>query len=171
MGAVVVALDNNLEIIESQQVLVGPMDQWSVHVAKLMRIFYAIITVFKIGHQRPRTEYKGTATILCDSRSALQAIQDPGNKSDKRITHAILQAAVEVHAEGIALYLQWIPWSLRPPGNETAGQLAKDAASPGISHFFRPLLTREKAFIREGIRAQWKREWNSSNTRRSPAKN
>lgn len=49
-------------------------------------------TVFKVNHQQPRTEHNGTtrATILCDSRSALQAIQNPGNKSGQRIIHAIL---------------------------------------------------------------------------------
>ena len=55
LGAAVVALDDNLEVIESQQVQVGPMDRWSVHVAELIGIFYAISTVFKIGHQRPGT--------------------------------------------------------------------------------------------------------------------
>jgi hypothetical protein len=43
-----VALDDNSEIVESQQVQVGPMDRWSVHVAELIGIFYAISIVFKI---------------------------------------------------------------------------------------------------------------------------
>jgi hypothetical protein len=108
LGAAVVALDNNLEVIESQQVQVGPMDRWSVHVAELIGIFYAVSTVFKISHQHPRAEQNqtNTATILCDSRSALQAIQNPGNKSGQHIIHAILQAATEVQAKGITLRLQ-----------------------------------------------------------------
>ncbi|KAJ9481485.1 hypothetical protein VN97_g11991 [Penicillium thymicola] len=164
LGASVAALDDNLEVIESQQVQVGPMERWSVHVAELIGIFYAISTEFKIGHQQPRTTHSGTttATILCDSRSALQAIQNPGNKSGQGITHAILQAAAEVQAQGIALRLQWIPGHCDNPGNDAADWLAKVAASPGKSHSFRPLLTREKAFIRDNIRAQWGREWNSS---------
>ncbi|KAI2750206.1 hypothetical protein DTO006G1_9892 [Penicillium roqueforti] len=98
LGAAVVALDNNLEAIESQQIQVGPMDRWSVHVAELIGIFYAVSAVFKVSHQRSRTEHYGTitATILCDSRLALQAIQSLGNKSGQRIIHAILQAATEV---------------------------------------------------------------------------
>ena len=164
LGAAVVALDNNLEVIESQQVQVGPMDRWSVHVAELIGIFYAISTVFKISHQRPRTEHNGTttATILCDSRSALQAIQNPGNKSGQRIIHAILQAATEVQAKGIALRLQWIPGHCDNPGNDAADRLAKDAASPGKTHPFRPLLTRKRALIRDTIRAQWEQEWKLS---------
>ncbi|OGE46524.1 hypothetical protein PENARI_c208G11671 [Penicillium arizonense] len=164
LGAAVVALDNNLEVIESQQVQVGPMDRWSVHVAELIGIFYAVSTVFKISHQRPRTEHNGTttATILCDSKSALQAIENPRNKSGQRIIHAILQAAAEVQAKGIALRLQWIPGHCDDPGNDAADRLAKDAASPGKTHPFRPLLTRKRALIRDKIRAQWEREWKAS---------
>ena len=108
LGAAVAALDKNLEVIESQQVQVGPIDRWSVHVAELIGIFYAVSTVFKISHQRPRTEHNRTttATILYDSKSALQAIANPGNKSGQHIIHAILQAAAEVQAKGIALRLQ-----------------------------------------------------------------
>jgi ribonuclease HI len=140
------------------------MDRWSIHVAELIGIFYAVSTVFKISHQRPRTEHNGTttATILCDSKSALQAIENPGNKSGQRIIHAILQAAAEVQTEGIALRLQWIPGHCDDPGNDIADQLAKDAASPGKTHPFRPLLTRKRALIRDTMRAQWEREWEAS---------
>ncbi|OGE46890.1 hypothetical protein PENARI_c093G11063, partial [Penicillium arizonense] len=164
LGAAAVALDKDLQAVESKQVQVGPMDQWSVHVAELIGIFYAISTVFKISHQRPSTEHNGTttATILCDSTSALQAIENPGNRSGQRIIHAILQAAAEVQAKGIALRLQWIPGHCDDPGNDAADRLAKDAASPGKTHPFRPLLTRKRALIRDKIRAQWEREWKAS---------
>lgn len=49
LGGAVSALDDALEVIESQQVQVGPMDRWSVHVAEMIGILYAISTVFKIG--------------------------------------------------------------------------------------------------------------------------
>lgn len=88
LGAAVVALGNNLEVVESQQVQMGPKDRWSVHVAELIGIFHAISTVFKIAHVRTRpSEGTTTATILCDSKSALQAIRNPGNKSGQRIIH------------------------------------------------------------------------------------
>jgi hypothetical protein len=41
-GAAVVAFNDNLEVAESQQVQVGPMGRWSIHVAELIGIFYAI---------------------------------------------------------------------------------------------------------------------------------
>ena len=116
-----------------------------------------------MAHQRSRTDDRQTsATILCDSRSALQAIQSVRNKSGQRIVHAIHQAATEIQAAGIALRLQWVPGHCDNPGNDAADRMAKQAASPGKSHPFRPLLTRERAFIRSTIIAQWEQEWRTS---------
>jgi hypothetical protein len=98
LGAAIVTLNGSDEVIESQQVQVGPIDRWSVHVAELIGIFYAVNMVFKLFHQRSNA-VNGVpviATILCDSKSALQAIQNVKNKSGQRIVHAILQAATEV---------------------------------------------------------------------------
>ncbi|KAK9847082.1 hypothetical protein MYU51_020481 [Penicillium brevicompactum] len=96
LGAAAVALDGNLEIIEGQQIQVGSTNRWSVHVAELIGIFYVIGIVFKIAHQRLRLiDGQQSVTTLCDSRSALQAVQSARNKSGQRIVHAILQAATE----------------------------------------------------------------------------
>jgi ribonuclease HI len=111
------------------------MDRWSVHAAELIGIFHAISTVFKVAHARPRANRTTTtATILSDSKSALQAIQNPGNKSGQRIIHAIRQAASEVQADGITLCLQWLPGHCENAGNDAANRLAKDAAYPGKTH-------------------------------------
>jgi ribonuclease HI len=164
LGAAVVALDENQDVMGSEQVQVGPMNRWSVHVAELIGIFYAISMVFKLAHQRPTDTYGDpmTATILCDSKSALQSIQNARNKSGQRIVHAILSAATEVQARNIALRLQWIPGHCDDPGNDAADRLAREAARPGKTHPFRPLLTRENAHSRGKIRAQWEHEWKSS---------
>ena len=162
-GAAVVTFNDDMEMVESQQVQVGPMDRWSVHVAELIGIFYAISTVFKMAHRQPRPEDRqATATILCDSKSALQAIKSVRNKSGQRIVHAIHQAATEVQTAGTALRLQWVPGHCDNPGNDAADRMAKLAASPGKSHPFRPLLTRERAFIRRNITSQWEHEWRTS---------
>jgi ribonuclease HI len=164
LGAAIVALNDHEEVVESQQVQVGPMERWSVHVAELIGIFYAVDLVFKLAHQRLIIEDSAhiTATILCDSRSALQAIQGVKNRSGQRIVHAILQAATEVQAENVRLRLQWMPGHCENAGNDAADRLAKQAAQPGKTHPFRPLLTRENAFIRDKIHAQWEQEWKSS---------
>lgn len=94
--------------------------------------------------------------------SALQAIQIARNKSGQPIVHAIHHAATKVQAAGIALYLQWVPGHCDDLGNDAADLMAKDAASPGKPHPFRPLLTRETGFIRGTIIAQWEQEWRTS---------
>lgn len=98
------------------------------------------------------------ATILSDSMSALQAIQNPGNKLGQQIIHAILQAATNTKTHGVTIRLQWIPGHCAAPGNDSADRLAKEAAIPGKAHNC-PLLSREKAFVRNNIHAQWEKEW------------
>ncbi|KAJ5483111.1 hypothetical protein N7530_002357 [Penicillium desertorum] len=145
LGAAIVTFNENDEVTELQQVQVGPMDRWSVHVAELIGIFYAVNVVFKLFHQRLNT-----------------AIQNVKNKSGQRIVHAILQAATEVQGENIRLRLQWMPGHCENRGNDTADRLAKEAAQPGKTHPFRPLLSRENAFVRNKIYAQWEQEWKTS---------
>jgi ribonuclease HI len=166
LGAAIVTLNENDEVTEFQQIQVGPMDRWSVHVAELIGIFYAVNMVFKLFHQRSNAVNRVPviASILCDSKSALQAIENVKNKSGQRIVHAILQAATEVQGENIRLRLQWIPGHCENPGNDTADRLAKEAAQPGKTHPFRPLLSRENAFIRSKIYAQWGQEWKQCGT-------
>ncbi|CDM38421.1 Probable transposable element [Penicillium roqueforti FM164] len=164
LGAAVVALDDNDEVVESQQIQVGPMERWSVHVAELIGIFYAVNMVYKLVHQRTNVVNGAhiTATILCDSRSALQAIQNAKNRSGQRIVHAILQTATEVQAKNITLRLQWMPGHCENAGNDAADRRAKEAAEPGKTHPFRPLLSRENAFVRSKIYDQWGQEWKTS---------
>jgi ribonuclease HI len=92
LGAAIVTLNESDEVIESQQVQVGPMDRWSVHAAELIGIFYAVNMVFNLFHQRSSAVNRVPviASILCDSKSTLQAIQNVKNKSGQRIVHAIL---------------------------------------------------------------------------------
>ncbi|KAJ5340349.1 hypothetical protein N7541_009473, partial [Penicillium brevicompactum] len=160
LGAAVVAFNDNMDIVDCQQIQVGPMDSWSVHVAELVGIFHAFGTVFKLAHQIVRPQGRQvTATILCDSRLALQAIKSVRNRSGQRIAHTIHQAASEAQTSYIALRLQWVPGHCDNPGNDAADRMAKHAASPGKSHSFCPLLTREKAFIHGKIAARWEQEW------------
>jgi ribonuclease HI len=156
LGAAAVVLNNSLETIDSIQVQVGPMDRWSVHAAELIGILYAINVINKIAirHWRTSNTRVRSATILSDSKSALQAVQNPGKNSGQQIIHAILQAARNTKTHGTSIRLQWIPGHCEMPGNDTADFLAKDAAIPGKTHPFCFLLSRERAHIRQGIHAQ-----------------
>lgn len=111
VGAAAVALRSDDEVVESRRVCVGPATYWSVHAAELLRIFYAISLVNKLAHldEGSRIPITRTATILCDSMSALQAIGSIPKKSGQSIIYAILLAAAEVKAKGISLRLQWMP--------------------------------------------------------------
>ena len=166
LGAAATTLNDSTETSESLQIQVGPMDRWSVHAAELVGILYAINIINKAALQRWRLAglHTRTATILSDSMSALQAIQNPKTKSAQQIIYAILQSAKNTKSHGIAIRLQWIPGHCEVPGNDTADQLAREAAVPGKTHPFAPLLSREKAFIRRGVYAQWEKEWKESRT-------
>ncbi|KAJ5222194.1 reverse transcriptase [Penicillium citrinum] len=164
LGATVVIFNDDDKATESQQIQVGPMNRWSVHIAELIGIFYAVNIVYKLVYQCSSTgnSIYTTATILCNSRSVLQAIQNVKNKSGQQIVYAILQAVSEVQTKYIILWLQWTLGHCENAGNDTADRLAKNTAQPDKSHTFRLLLTRENIFIRDRIYAQWRQEWKSS---------
>jgi ribonuclease HI len=166
LGAAATVLDESLGTTDSIQVQVGPMERWSVHAAELIGILYAINIINKIALRHWRTSHMRvrSATILSDSKSALQAVQNPGNKSGQQIIHAILQAAKHTKTHGTSIRLQWIPGHCEIPGNDIADLLAKNAAVPGKAHPLCFLLSRERAHIRQEINAQWKKEWNESRT-------
>ena len=165
LGAAAIGFNKNSpEATESLQVQVGPTDRWSIYAAELLGVLYAITLINKIAVQWRRsmdTRVK-SATILSDSMSALQAIENPRNKSGQQIIHAILRTATNTKTHGIAVRLQWVPGHCDEPGNDAADRLAKDAATPGQTHPFSPLLSRERAHIRNGIHCQWEREWKQS---------
>jgi hypothetical protein len=55
-----------------------------------------------------------------------------------------------------------VPGHCDNPGNDAADLKAKEVARPGKLHPFRPLLTRERAFILNTIIAQWEQVWRSA---------
>lgn len=82
LGAATVQMNENQEIVESQQLSVGPATNWSVRAAELIGIFYAIGLVpktVKLRRNAAVTPEHETTTILCDNMSALQAIRNPRN--------------------------------------------------------------------------------------------
>jgi hypothetical protein len=65
------------------------MERWSVHAAELIGVLYVINIINNIALRHwitPQMPVQ-SATILSDSRPALQAVQSPGNNSGQLITH------------------------------------------------------------------------------------
>lgn len=64
------------------------MAQWSIHIAELIGIYYVISLAFRLLHQNKQLNRPGIGkiiTILSNSKSALQAIRNPSNKSSQRV--------------------------------------------------------------------------------------
>lgn len=143
LGAAAAAIDEMQQTTDRVQIQVGIMDRWSVHAAELIGILYAINIINLVAVRRWTRSHSRvrSATIFSDSMSALQAIQNPGNKPGQQIIYAILQAAKNTKTHGTAIQPQWIPGHCEIPGNDIADQLAKEAAIPGKTHPFSPLCT------------------------------
>jgi ribonuclease HI len=165
LGAAAVTLDQNQEVLESRQVYIGSSEHWTVQGAELIGIYNAVELIANQRHngQHITPAERRTVTILCDSKSALQAIASPCNKSGQHIVYAILRVARDLQAQDTSVRLQWIPGHCNDPGNDAADRLAKEAADLNGQHQFQNLVSREKEFIRRGILAEWENEWKASN--------
>jgi ribonuclease HI len=166
LGAAAVVLDRNQNIVASRKTAIGSMAHWSIHIAELIGVYYAISLALQIFHQNGQSTRPGAGeavTILSDSKSAIQAIKNPRNTSGQRVVEAINQSAYELDSRGIPLRLQWIPGHCDDPGNDAADRLAKAAVGPTKTHPFCRPVSREKAAIRRQILKEWEDEWKTSN--------
>jgi ribonuclease HI len=156
LGAAAVILDRGQMMIEYRKGSIGSKTQWSIHAAKLIGINYAIgiisNNIFK--SRGTSTPHHKTVIIMSDNKSALQAIANPASRSGQQIVYSILKAARHLKTQGVALRLQWVPGHCDNPGNNTADRLAKEAVSPDRMYLFQNLVSREKAFYRDKIRAE-----------------
>ncbi|KAJ9480759.1 hypothetical protein VN97_g12770 [Penicillium thymicola] len=145
LATAAVALDNNQEIVEAQQV------QCSVQ-------------------NRPPTLKNSRQATDSDDPVRQPVRPAGGSKREKQIRTTHRSRNPPGWRRGSSggdrtppsMGLQWVPGHCDNPGIDAADRLAKDAASPGKTHPFRPLLTRERAFIRRNIYSQWEQEWESS---------
>ena len=141
LGAAAVMLDSNgnaRKEEEANQVGVGSSQHWSIHHAELIAINegvdLAVEEQQQIGHtegQCPRT-----CTILSDSRSALQALDDPSKRSGQNIVNRITQSVLRAKDHLMNFRLKWIPGHRGILGNETADHLAKAAVKLPVTHDF-----------------------------------
>lgn len=160
LGAAAVTLDCHENLKESRKACVGSASHWSISAAELIGIYQAIelIATKDISDQHPRV-----VTILSDSKSALQALAKPSNRSGQQIVYTILKAVENLKSQNVGIRLQWIPGHCNNPGNDIADRLAKEAVGPQPSHAFRNLFTREIGLIRDRNFSEWENEWKMSN--------
>jgi hypothetical protein len=147
----VVALNQEQEVTGSPQVPVGPIDQCSVHVAEVIGIFYAVSLVFKLAHENqgmPTLE-RISATILCDSKSALPAVRTQGSKTFTHFTGSfggpnrreLSSPAMDArHCDD--------------PGHAAAGDLPRQQRAPARHiHFVRYFQRRKRPFPTDSARS------------------
>ena len=103
--------------------------------AELLGILYAINIINKAALQRWRLSglCSRTATILNDSMSALQAVQNPKTKSAQQFIYAILRPAKNTKSHCIAIRRKLVPGYCKAPENDTLDQFAREATVPGNS--------------------------------------
>lgn len=58
LGAAAVALDHNQNIVASRKTAVGSMTHWSIHIAELIGIYYAISLALQVFRQTGQPSYQ-----------------------------------------------------------------------------------------------------------------
>jgi hypothetical protein len=85
-----------------------------------------------IGHQVDDMISEGAQKIIfTDSHTALNRIQHNEPDPGQTWASAIMRSTEEICRQNIQLEFRWVPGHAGIEGNETADQLAKDAAVPG----------------------------------------
>jgi ribonuclease HI len=139
-GAAAVILNQHNSVQSSRQTSIGAKTHWSIHLADLSAISSAIDMI----NNTQEITNNGAFTIVSDSRSALQAIAHPSNKSGQGIVWTIINKAERLQSQGVQIDLHWIPGRSGTPGNDAANKIAKEAAGPEERHCFRRPLTSQK---------------------------
>jgi ribonuclease HI len=157
-GASAVILDRHHTVQSSWHTSIGAKKQWSIHQAELIAISYAL----DIISSRQERSNDAAFTIVSDSKSALQALAHPSNRSGQWIVRTILKKAEGLQNRGTKVDIHWIPGRSGTPGNDAANKMAKQAAGPEERHCFRRPLTSQKQQNRIEMLQKWQKEWQTT---------
>jgi ribonuclease HI len=160
LGAAVVILNQHNKIEKSWQASIGTKAHWSVHIAELIAIYYAM-EMIESAHNEINNRQR-TYTIATDSRSALQVIESPSNKPGQQIVQSIINNAENLRTQGIEVCLLWIPGHSGIPGNDAADKLAKTAVGSEEQHIFQRPLAAQKQQNQERVLKEWQEEWRTT---------
>jgi hypothetical protein len=148
LGAAAVMLDSNGNISKANQVGVRLSQHWAIHHAELIVVKQGVDLAIK-EHQRQNgyAESQGPQiyTILSNSRSALQALDDLSKRSGQSIVNRITQSVLRAKEYLLNFRLQWVPGYSSIYRNKITDYLAKTIVKlPVIHDFLKPVSFRLK---------------------------
>ena len=141
LGAAAVILDHQHEIVQSTKMSVGRAQQWTIYTAELIAIHCALRMVAQQRQQLAEQSRSTSFTIVSNSKSALQALVKPSNRSGQHIVYDIIGITAELRRRNVGIHLLWTPSHQGTPGNEKANELAREAVGAYQDHPFQHLLS------------------------------
>jgi ribonuclease HI len=162
LGAAAVILNHRHEVVQSTKMSVGRAQQWTIHTAELIAIRCALRMVAQQRLQIAEQSRSTSFTIVSDSKSALQALAKPSNRSGQHIVYDIISITAELRRRNIGIRLLWTPGHHGTPGNEKADELAREAVGAHQDHPFHHLLSARKKQNKQSMMLEWRDEWQTS---------
>lgn len=165
LGAAAVMLNSSGSPTRIYQTGVGSTQNWTIHCTELIAIHDAIhlATQEQLHKHQSGNPQIYTFTILSDSQSALQALDNLRKRPEQSIINQIIDSALHVKKHHLLnFHLQWIPSHSGIRGNEIADWLAKEAVNLRPTHNYRRLASLQRAHNINATYKQWTSEWASS---------
>ena len=143
---------------------VGTAQRWTVHSAELIAVSKAASCLLegRLACESRQVLSRRICTIVSDSKSALQAIQNPARRPGQQVVYEVLATADFLRKQRIDLRLLRIPSHSGTPGNEKDDELAKESVGITENHELRKLLSAQKKQHRDDMIREWQQEWQAT---------